>query len=364
MAKDYLSTTKIHISKILGVLLALPFSYPAPPAYWLGFLVSGIIVFLGFDIRKIHLKKFIAVLALVLCALISNLVNLQLRDLEFSRIITTSFFFLLLLTGTGRIDAKEIVNFFSLSFGVWAIVTVYLFIKLGIYDNGLIIFSMPEYRLWGSEVIPDWPNFFAFMLTLCFLLNSLIYRRFFLAILQFSAAVLTTSRSSWLGLIIVCFFRIKSFPKKICLSILLASVILVTNTMLMENVELLDRLLVIEDRLEIFEYANVLFMQSPVIGHGSILFDTSVGFNGHASFHNSYLDISVRHGIFALILFLFSILPLNLRSYSFESLAIIIFFFVSAFSQNIFKHPHLAIVYSMILYGTQLKNKIHHEQIY
>ncbi|WP_264075506.1 O-antigen ligase family protein [Rhodopseudomonas palustris] len=124
------------------------------------------------------------------------------------------------------------------------------------------------------------------------------------------------------------------------------------------NSEFLARLLLISDRLTILWSSLRLMFDSPLIGVGGILLDYQVGHLGAASFHNSYLEVAVRTGVLGLSIYLpMILLPLFLLRWSDRLVPIILFVLVGSMFQNLLRHPHIAIVFSVLIAWAGLRDR-------
>ncbi len=344
----------------IGFVLGVPIAIPTPPLYWFAFLsLFGVVLRSRSKPVPSSAGREAIVIILILLALLSSIFGLTRHNLDAARIITTSFFFLFLLAARLIQHKRAVLDGFCHAMLIWAIMILFMAVYLRIYENGLLLLSVPDFRLWGQDFFPDWPNYIAFMLSLAFLLNAFVFKRPLAAILQIVAAVLTTSRTP---LIALGFFLISSallwlsanrnkwIPTLIGFSVLVCLTVPALALLELDS-DLADRLLVFEDREDIYSFGLNLFAQSPYIGHGAILLDESIGFSGHPSFHNSYLDISVRHGIFALILFLALLIPsrTNLRQGGLRYFSVIMFVLVGSIFQNFLKHPHIIFIYVIFI---------------
>jgi hypothetical protein len=144
--------------------------------------------------------------------------------------------------------------------------------------------------------------------------------------------------------------------------IVISAVVLVLSRFEIDD-ELIARMLIAEDREEIYSFALNLVFESLIIGNGSVLLDESVGFTGFPSFHNSYLDVAVRHGILALIIFLLILIPdKKNRIVGGVAFALtILFFLIGSAFQNFLKHPHIIMIYMVCINSGYLfckKNEI------
>lgn len=349
---------KLNLSKIIGFFLGIPFSWPGPPVYLFAF---GCILF-AFSRRPqafifLNSPKKFAIYLLIFIAILSNVIALMSVELDAVRVITTSFFFVLLMFNDAVDDRRDLLEGFTKAMLVWGVLVLVFAFYLGIYKYGAYLFTVPDYRLWGSEYFPDWPNYLAFMLSVAFMLNILLFRRPVAASVQLVAALLTTSRTPFLalGLLAILMFFTTTILGGFKKTILLVSVIILSAFLyyfvLEVNQDLIERFLVFEDRQEIYSFAIDLVYQSPLIGHGAILLDESIGFDGFPSFHNSYLDISVRHGIPALMIFVWILVPslANLKAGGSAFFAVVLFFLIGAIFQNFLKHPHIIMLYIVLI---------------
>ena len=343
----------------LGFLLGVPIAVPAPPYYWIGFLCFAVLLFRG---RERPLEgsglRALAVWALIAIALTSSLFGLVRYELDAARILTTSFFFLLFFAA-GRIDDKRaFFAGFCRAMLMWSILVIAMAIYLRIDENGLLLFSVPEFRLWGADYFPDWPNYFAFLLSLAFLLNALLFKQTVPAILQLVAALLTTSRTPLIALgaflTVLALRQVRKRPLRamfvLVLFLLFVVVALPVLDLASTYSDFTDRLLVFEDREDIYSFGLDLVRESPGLGHGAILLDESIGFNGYPSFHNSYLDVAVRHGVVGLAIFIGLLVPplRHVRRGGLAFVCIVSFVLIGSLFQNFLKQPHILMLYVVL----------------
>lgn len=350
---------KISPTWIVGFLLGIPVAYPNQP-YYIGVLLF-IILLKNFKLQSDRKFAFRMVLTslLILIAILSNLVGFVKNQVDFIRAISTSFFFIIFLFPYCIRNKLYLIKGFCVAMTLWSLMIIVFAVKLKIFENGLLLFSVPELRLWGSEFFPDWPNYFSFMLAVAFLLNAIINKNYLSSVLNIIAAILTTSRTPLIAMFIFLIILLIEYMKLVkntkiimgLLSILIINIIILLNGINIEyDYNFLDRLLIMEDREEIYNFSLDLIKNSPLLGHGGILLDESTGFYGHPSFHNSYLDVAVRHGILALILFLILLAPIkiNLNKENYKIILILLFFLIGSMFQNFLKHPHLLMLFLVI----------------
>lgn len=346
----------------MGVLLGVPIAYPEVPFYLLSFLCFGSCFI--YVRREISQGVVVLVLLCMAVALLSSLFGSSRYDIGFLRVLTTTGYFLFFLFGCFIVNKYDLLRGYLLSCLIISVSVIILFFLSGVAQKGLLIFLVPEFRLWGENYFPDWPNFLAFFLSVSFLLNVFVFKKNFQGFLSIVAALLTTSRTPIIAILLYVLFQLlgrnQNGLKRFSLfvAILLLSVFLSAYFFQM-NPELLERLVFAEDRVVVYGFALDMFLKSPIIGHGAILFDSSVGLDKYESFHNSYLDILVRHGILGFAFFILLIIPVfgvKLNSLK-EFFPILLFFLIASLFQNFFKHPHLIMLYSVIIYAQSKLNK-------
>lgn len=342
-----------------GIFLGIPIAWPSPPYYIFALLIFIIYIFSNPQIFfKLNQTRIFVIYLLVLISLLSNIIGASNTSLiDTSRALTTSLFFLLFIISSEiQKESRILLKGFTFSMLILAILILLLSMLTGITQQGIYLFTQPEFRLWGQPYFPDWPNYLAFMLSLSFMLNIFIFRQNFLAFIQIAAALLTTSRTPLLALIlsVIAMFFMKGKYRIMGVVLLLAMPIILLNIEI--NDQLLERAMVSSDREDIYGFSINLFLQSPLIGHGSVLLDDSIGFYGHSSFHNSYLDILVRHGLISLLFFLYLLTPSqkNIKDGGLPFLMVILFFLIGSLFQNYLKHPHIVLLFIVIINSGRL----------
>ncbi|CCF20875.1 membrane protein of unknown function [Pseudorhizobium banfieldiae] len=234
---------------------------------------------------------------------------------------------------------------------------------------GMLVFSVPEFRLWGADIFPDWPNFFAAMLCIAFIAAMTFQRRWLVGLLCLMAAILTTSRTVFLAVAIFLAWHVMLRQQRYT-AIRLAAVITASIgaaallTILLAGTfdsEFAARLLLISDRLAILWSSIDLMLESPLTGVGGVLLDYRVGHLGAASFHNSYLEVVVRTGLIGLAIYMTLILlPLFLLRWSDTLIPLALFILAGSMFQNLLRHPHIAIVFSVVIAWAGLRRRMRH----
>lgn len=347
------------LSYVLGFMCGLPISYPGPPFYWLAFVSLAITMLLALYRRFNALERvYLAIVALMTAvSVIANLASPYAYVLEPGRFLTTSFFYVFLLVGLAVRDFTSFVRGLVAVVALQAAaVIVMALVKFG-WSLGFANWIVPELRLWGTGIFPDWPNFYAIMLLCGFMGALLILKRPYVAALCLIAAVLTTSRMAIVGVTIAFAWAIIAGGRRVPRGLMLASAgagaVTVAVLVLMSGYssDIIDRFILVSDRVAIFESAFEVLGQSPFLGVGGVLLDESVGHTGHASFHDTYLDVAVRQGLLGLSLFL-ALIVIGLSKLSIRSAVwpLLMLLLIGALFQNVLRHPHFAILFSAILF--------------
>lgn len=343
---------------LLGVLLALPFPYPAVPYYWAAFAAFAIALLnTRFERFNRAPELVLGVLALCVVAIISNLLSPYPYVRDPDRFVITTTFYLFFLFGLLAWDReREIMAGLSAVILLQAIAVLLASVVGFRWGAGLLNWSMPELRLWGGRWFPDWPNFYAILLCTGFLVFLLHYRRALPAAICMLAAVLTTSRSVLVALGIGLAWLVLFTPGRrrllrFAVVALLVAVGAATIGMMLAGSdrleEFVERMSLLSDREEIWRSSLGLFLEHPLFGIGGVMLDESVGHSGHASFHNSYAEVLVRHGIVGFLLYAWLLLAYVRRvRLAHAGSAILLFLLVTAVFQNTLRHPHFFMMFS------------------
>lgn len=352
----------------LGFLLGLPFAYPAVPYYWAAFAVFGTALLVTpFERFNRMPGMVLGVAALCLLAVVSNLFSPYpyVRDSE--RFVTSTTFYLFFLFGLLAWDReREILAGLAAAILLQALAVLAASVLRFRWGAGLANWAQPELRLWGQSLFPDWPNFYAILLCVGFLLFLLHYRRPLPAATCMLAAILTTSRVALVALGIALAWQVLFGPGRRLLARLVVALVLVGPVVAVVAMalsgsdrleEFMERMSLLSDREEIWRSSLALFLDHPWFGVGGVMLDESVGHSGHASFHNSYAEILVRHGAVGFALYLWLLLAYAGRlRIAHAGTAILFFLLVTAVFQNTLRHPHFFMIYSFLVVAALRKD--------
>lgn len=354
ISRIFLNISTSH-SFFLGLMLGIPYAYPSVPYYWFAFFVfvSSLLYFN----ERISYKTVLLVFVAMLISLVTSLLGVLLGTYEIDpiRIVFATAFFSFFFFGELVPDKAKFILGYVTALNIISLIVILTVIIVWPFKSGLLFFSVPELRLWGAPYFPDWPNFLAFMVSLSFLFNFLLYKNYNMAFINITAALLTTSRTPLIAIAIVFLLYIFSrstVKNRIVVKVVIVGLFMAVSTFIFINVtdEFLNRLFITSDREVVYGYALKMIQESPFLGYGAILFDSSVGLQKYSSFHNSYLDIAVRNGMFGLLMFLILIWPRQSIKSEHASTywAVIAFFLIGSLFQNFLKHPHLIMMYTVI----------------
>lgn len=348
----------INKSKIAGLLIGIPIAFPAPPFY----LLSLLAFLLCINDIKINDRNeyylFVICISLIGLTFLSQIISPFSNIINPLNIISTGGFFILFLFGLCVRDVKNLIYGYCFSMTLVATLIIILFFILKPYRYGILMFVYPDVRMWAVEVVPDWPNFMSFGLSLAFLLSTLYLGNKKMSLLLFIAAILTTSRISILASAIFSISVFRKYPKLvICVGFIILFIGLYIYEKLNIDIELInqlwERMSKTSDRETGFNFLiEDLFLKSPIFGVGGVKVSDLPNFPPNfTSYHNSYLEVLVRFGVISLVLFLLMIFPWKFFSgtLSLNLFLIISFSLISALFQNILKHPSYFMIYSIII---------------
>lgn len=355
-----LLTRRFNYSYGLGLVSAVPLSYPSPPYYLAGLFAitcgSLLLLFRNFD-KKL---KSIVLLSLLLIGIsfLSSALSPFPELIGWTRALSTSLFYSVFLIGVAISNQDDFFLGFVDALLVQSLVVIGASTYLFSWGMGGLNWSIPELRLWGSGVFPDWPNFYAILICIAALMAFLHQRRNVAGLICIAAAILTTSRLAFLCILVLVVWTV-FFDKRVSsnhrvaivaaslVGMILTSIVVFTSSY---GAELISRLLLVSDRVTIFESAARSIEANPTIGIGGVLFDSSTGNAGAASFHNSYLEVLVRNGIIGAAIYVSLIsIPLFKLRFSDGIFPVVIFIMASSLVQNSLRHPSVALFYSVVI---------------
>jgi len=336
----------------LGILVAIPFSYPKEPLYWFG-LSAFLLALPGLKIGKDATIRLVLVLLFLCMVIISNMISSYQESIQFFSIVGTFFTMSCFMFRYCLKSIDDFVSGFLLVAGIYTFLTFIAFLVLKPYQYGFDFFIESSYRMWAEGYLIEWPNVFCAFLVLGAYLNW-IRCNGLLATLNILAAVLTTSRMAILAIAIFVLFlmlRPKIASKAISISLVVLVVAVVAFLVASNNEMFLDyisrRLFKTSDRAFIFNDMVTVFVDN-IFGVGNISF--SVINELFVSYHSSFLKVLIRYGLPGFLIFLLLIAPRNpFWNPGARENAPILFMLCIGLVQDMLLHIHLVIMYSVML---------------
>lgn len=339
-----------------GLLLGLPFAYPAVPLYWFG--MASVFVMLRPGSKRVPQPIWIVLFLVLGLGTLSNIVAPRPELVGFVRSFLSVLTLGLFVYGMYVDDVEKFLRGYLLPTNILAIAVPVMFVASGIFTKGAMVFVVPSFRLWGAAYFPDWPNFIALSFCLAFILQLYLIKRPIWALINLLAALLTTSRLVFLALGILALFWVLRSQVRIVYAGLLTFAILVGTGPLSpvdeRSVNLVERLTRTADREAIYGVAASLIEERPLLGFGSVLFDRQLAAPiVHESFHSFYLDILIRFGFPTLLLVLVLLVAFDWRiaAQSRVFLPVAALILAGSFLQNYLRHPHFFLFYSAWIFG-------------
>lgn len=338
---------RLSIDWALGLLSAIPFAYPKEPFYW---IVIAIFI-LGLYRFKLQARDSINVLLALLLILLVAIVNLCNSIYTLSVFGTYLAIVLLFFRYIVR-SSEEFLHGFSFVTTIYTLATFLIFLILRPYSNGLLMFINSDYRMWAEGYLIEWPNVFSAFLVIGGFIHILLDNKK-TALMHFSSAILTTSRTALLAIFIYAIFsfiRSKITMKSIYAILIIISVFAVYRIYNQDEIFisfLYDRIIKTGDRFEIYKNLIECFIENP-LGIGNVPFNLID--DAYQSYHSSFLKVLSRYGIFGLLLYICLIYPKGLiKGRSMEINMPIIFILLCGIVQDFMFHLHIAALYSVLL---------------
>lgn len=347
----FYSPGRNRLDYFLGMLSAIPFSYPKEPLYWMA-LITLPIFFSRIRLDKHGMEKAYIVIIFSVLMLIVNIFSPYQSKIDIYSVFGGVFVISFFLAAYGIRDVEKFVDGFVLIIKVYVALTFYYFIVLAPYEWGLLFFVSSDLRMWADGYLPEWPNVYAVFLVMGMYIfwlrkNS---RWFWLTML---AAIVTTSRMPLLAVSLIVFYQLilRVTLKKFIVFILVSIVFIYGYTLITDNEifneYLSNRLFKSGDRAMIFDELMGIYQRN-LWGVGSLSFKY-IGEN-YISYHSSFLKSLVRYGFLGLLLFILLVCPRKImyKARSPYNLPILFLLLVGLF-QDMLYHPHIIIMFSVFL---------------
>ena len=355
-----------RLSFLMGGLLAIPMSYPAPPYYWFSFIVMLVWFVRGFSIDR---DLFFLSLLFVLFIMLSALVNSN-ADKNIVAFIGALFFVAML---NFRWDNLEIIEGYVLTATGFGLCMFILFLVHHEYHYGLRIFlDYKGGRLWGVGKIYDWPNYAAMIFSAALLFSIYLKKGPLIKSILFLSLLMTTLRLFFEVVAILIFYKLMNFKKQdlfkwvflVALFIVAASFIyyLIIYDHIGVLINLKERIVKHHNRAQLYLFLYKSAMSSPFFGHGYAGFD----FHALKTSHNSYLSIFYRYGVFCLFLFvsiLMYILRLVYKVLGARSIlfSLVLLLYMASFFNDYLRTPPYVMILGLVMTVVYSNIKTHEE---
>jgi len=338
---------KYNFSKIFWIFFGALLAIPIDLAEGLFFAYFQII-FLFLITKKLSELKLILVLFYVSIVLVSTFYGSDQRLVSLINPTMLALVFLIEFKDSEKINLIFKGMYFSLT--LLSIYMIYLFSKIGFTSYYALLNS----REWASDDVSFFGNGLAILISFLFV-KATKESKYIYALLFFVVGVLTTSRIPiYTAFFILIFYLIKSLGSftNIMRFILLTTLILIfaSYTGLIEELSSLsERILGTSDRVDVYTLAFNTFLDNPFLGIGA----ERLPYFLHA--HNSYLQVLVKYGIFAFIIWLTLIYFVFFTGYKyFSNLDFIFTFFIISMAQIGLHHPNAILI--ILLYVSYLQS--------
>lgn len=322
----------------LALLASIPF-FIGHDAFVSGFIVLGIwMVINKFEFNPIR-TLFYCIFACMVC--LSFMLSPTHEELEILSLISPLIIPLAFLLSDSKLPDKPIFTGIITGSVFMSLLLLFFALKHGLFSN--LIYTLVKNRSWGEEYIPFYGNGLALVMSFCGMLIY-FYRSKILGTLILLFALLTTSRIPILSISLIFIYEIvmAKTPVKIVLFVVfLVSSIFIISVWDTRLVQLGERIAKTSDREEIYSIGFKVLNDYPLLGVGPI----HIG-NKFDHLHNSYLDVSARHGILSLIPYLLIIFFRPYVKMSLKDFVILIFIISVALFQIAFRHLNFAILIS------------------
>ena len=178
-------------------------------------------------------------------------------------------------------------------------------------------------------------------------------------------AVLTTSRLSLFGILLLVQFFFTRFIKKYRYFLFFIFLFFLFYSFLQINLSDLDgydmfsnRFEYVDDRVNLTTIAKQLFIKHPIIGNGPIYLEKYTFLEPHL--HNLWFDIAIGYGFFA-ILFYFLLFFKIIKNFIIQTneILFVIFILVASYTQISLKEPYIGLLLFMYLNTFDINNSIY-----
>ena len=358
--------SSIDINALL--LISLGFLNGLPFVIFGGFYVSHISILILFLYKNNFNRKnlCIYILFIIICTystLFNSFNSLSLQDFRFSNFINTIFLYSVVLVKYSKEDFRHFFKGILISYFILFSLIVLNF-RLDIFSNGFFSFFVTG-RHWAENLEFFGNSFAIYSIIICFILYKTFNPSIHILTLIIIVAVLTTSRLSLFGILLLVQFFFTRFIKKYRYFLFFIFLFFLFYSFLQINLSDLDgydmfsnRFEYVDDRVNLTTIAKQLFIKHPIIGNGPIYLEKYTFLEPHL--HNLWFDIAIGYGFFA-ILFYFLLFFKIIKNFIIQTneILFVIFILVASYTQISLKEPYIGLLLFMYLNTFDINNSIY-----
>ena len=350
------------------ILTTLGFFSGLPFVIFSGFYLSHISILILFLYKnKFERRNLIIYLLFIVVCVYSTLFNTfnspALQDFRYSNFINTVLLYSVVLIKYSKEDFRYFFKGILFSYLILFSLVVLNF-RLDIFSKGFLSFFVTG-RNW-AEGLGFFGNSFAiYSIIICFIFYKIFNPPIIVLSLITIIAVLTTSRLSLFGILLLAQFIFIKFNKKYRYPLIFVFLLLFIYFFLQINFTELDgyemfstRFEYVDDRVNLTTIAKQLFIKHPIIGNGPIYIEKYTFWEPHL--HNLWFDIAIGYGILATLLYFILFFKI-IKNFIFQSKEIIfvIFILVASYTQISLKEPYIGLLLFMYLNTFDINNSIY-----
>ncbi len=340
------------ILNTLGFFSGLPF------VLFNGFYLSHISILILF-LYKNKLERsnliiyFLFIIVCIYSVLFNSFTSNSLQDFRFSNLINTIFLYSVVLIKYSKEDFLHFFKGILISYLILIILVVLNF-RLDVFSKGIFSFFVTE-RDWAGNLGFFGNSFAIYSVIICFIFYKNFNPSLLLLTLITIVAILTTSRLSLFGVLLLAQIILARFNKKYRYFLIFVFLILLIYFFLQINFSELEgyemfssRFEYVDDRVNLTNIAKQLFIKHPIIGNGPIYIEKYTLWESHL--HNIWFDIAVGYGIFSALLYFILFFKI-IKNFIIQTRDIIflIFILVASYTQISLKEPYIGLLLFMYL---------------
>ena len=351
-----LSSSRITFKNLLFVFLGILSGSQIEIAngFYLSHLVIIVLFFLCRDFNKTDVKLYVCFILLCTFGTLLNIFySPSISEFRATNFFNSIFLYSVILLKFNKAQFTDFFKGVLLSY-CGLVLIVLLNFRTSIFSNGILLFFVNG-RDW-AENLGFFGNSFAIY---SIVLGYICYKLFSTPLLVFAfivvIALLTTSRLSLFGVILLANFLFGSFKKstKIIFILVLIGfglyIFYSINFSEMEGFSVFsNRLEYVDDRANLSDIAKILFMRSPWFGNGPIYIEKYTKWEPHL--HSIWFDIAVGYGLSSLIFYLI-IFTRTLKDFYSQTKDYLFIFFIliASYAQISLKESYIGLLLFMYL---------------